>query len=955
MTVSSQVSRADYNGNGVTTLFSVPFYFVDPTHLTVLSTVIATGVSTVLTLATNYTVSGTGVSTGGSITMLSAPAGTVRITILRNVPYLQNTHYVPNDPFPATSHEAALDLLTMEAQQINEILSRTVTFPSSDPTGIGATIPNAVARAGKVFTFDSTGAPSVTNNAVDVTAVAANAANINTVSANIASVNSVAGNATNINTVATNNTNVSTVATNIASINTNTANITAIQNASANATAAASSASSASTSAGTATTQAGVATTQAGNAATSATAAAGSATSAATNLASFKNAYYGPLATNPTTRPDSTAMQAGDEYYNTSSKLLQVYNGTSWGAAGVVFNPIQQSFSGTGSQTAFTLSQAPGVAAALVVTIGGVGQTAGTDFTLSGTTLTFTTAPVAGTNNINVVNFGVAGSIAVPANNSITAAMIQAGAIAGNLGYTPLNPANNLSDVANAATARNNLGVRAGITTVLLSTASPNATLTAASNQYIRVTLDTTTPYAPSITMPDMTTLPVGQGYFVISNETGMPLAMKDSGGTIREFLPANGEYQINITSVATATGVWYFNNSPVLVGDSQALSTFIPRSSYMANTALAFNGYNYLVTLDSTNFALVWAEQSTNNVYAKLFTVNSSTGAFTLGNRVTVTTGSSTGYFDWDTDNAGHALIGFVGSNALSTCGLSVSGGTLYASAVNSIGFGAGASVQNINVAYLGSNSAYAVICQHDTGACTAAATAIRGCTVTGTTTVTMTQSASNSDVAATGNAVRTSLTTFIAGSNYVSYTPASNTYTKGARTTQTQAEQWIGNRATSFGSSGWQYCNGKILAYGYVFDITNAGAAGVTANLSTSYSIKPSISSNYAVISNGISAIPVSSAFVSSSSKILSVGSPNLVYGVPNSRLMQADQSSSTFNINVSGIPNGEITTAIPQSSYSRGIILSANNAVFATTIGASPNESIALLYAPLATSIV
>ena len=177
-------------------------------------------------------------------------------------------------------------------------------------------------------------------------------------------------------------------------------------NAGASATAAANSATSAATSAT--------------NAATSATNAATSATSAAAQLTLFKDIFYGPYATNPTTRPDSTAMQAGDLYYNTASKALQVYNGTSWGAAGVVFNPIQQSFSGTGSQTTFTLSQAPGVVAALLVSIGGVNQTAGVDYTLSGTTLTFTTAPVAGTNNINTVNFGVAGTIGVPANNSVT-------------------------------------------------------------------------------------------------------------------------------------------------------------------------------------------------------------------------------------------------------------------------------------------------------------------------------------------------------------------------------------------------------------------------------------------------------------------------------------------------------------------------------------------------------
>jgi hypothetical protein len=65
----------------------------------------------------------------------------------------------------------------------------------------------------------------------------------------------------------------------------------------------------------------------------------------------------------------------------------------------------RQVFSGTGSQTVFTLSTDPGAAGnSAQVFIGGVYQQRNT-YTINGTTLTFTQAPVAGTNNIEFVNF----------------------------------------------------------------------------------------------------------------------------------------------------------------------------------------------------------------------------------------------------------------------------------------------------------------------------------------------------------------------------------------------------------------------------------------------------------------------------------------------------------------------------------------------------------------------
>ena len=119
MTVQSAVTRADATGNGVTTAFAVPFYFLDNTHLQIIRTQISTGVATTLALTTDYTVTGAGVGSGGTATMLVAPTTDQRLSILRNVPFTQLAHYVPNDPFPAATHEQIVDQLTMEVQQIN--------------------------------------------------------------------------------------------------------------------------------------------------------------------------------------------------------------------------------------------------------------------------------------------------------------------------------------------------------------------------------------------------------------------------------------------------------------------------------------------------------------------------------------------------------------------------------------------------------------------------------------------------------------------------------------------------------------------------------------------------------------------------------------------------------------------------------------------------------------------
>lgn len=116
MTVPSDTSSVSYDGNGSTQIFSVPFYFLDDTHLVVQTA--TAGVATTKTLNTDYTVSGAGNEAGGDITMLSAPAVGTKVYIYRQVPLTQLNAYVENTPFPAATQEKALDQLTMAAQQL---------------------------------------------------------------------------------------------------------------------------------------------------------------------------------------------------------------------------------------------------------------------------------------------------------------------------------------------------------------------------------------------------------------------------------------------------------------------------------------------------------------------------------------------------------------------------------------------------------------------------------------------------------------------------------------------------------------------------------------------------------------------------------------------------------------------------------------------------------------------
>ena len=165
MTISTTDSRISYNGNDVTTVFSFPYRFLNQGHLVVVS-IDSLGAETVKTLTTHYTVSGAGDPAGGSVTMLTAPATGTRLVIYRDTDVTQETDYVSGDPFPAESHETALDKLTMIMQEKTPGAggaTRAIQIPIGDPTSVITTLPPSIARLDKLLVFDSDGDVTVSS------------------------------------------------------------------------------------------------------------------------------------------------------------------------------------------------------------------------------------------------------------------------------------------------------------------------------------------------------------------------------------------------------------------------------------------------------------------------------------------------------------------------------------------------------------------------------------------------------------------------------------------------------------------------------------------------------------------------------------------------------------------------------------------------------------------------
>ena len=152
MTVATTINRVAYAGNGSTASFAIPYPFTAAEDIeVVLSTPDG---ETGLVPGADYQLSGAGEPSGGTCTLTVPPAGGEILVIRRDPAIVQEVDYIENEAFPAATHEAALDRLTMVCQALAERLDRTLSFRvSSAVTGVELPDPDP----GRLLGWDANG------------------------------------------------------------------------------------------------------------------------------------------------------------------------------------------------------------------------------------------------------------------------------------------------------------------------------------------------------------------------------------------------------------------------------------------------------------------------------------------------------------------------------------------------------------------------------------------------------------------------------------------------------------------------------------------------------------------------------------------------------------------------------------------------------------------------------
>lgn len=156
MPVTDQTTSNSSTGNGVTTVYPYTYKILDEADILVEVDGVAK------TLTTHYTVSGVGVSGGGNVTFVTAPASGAVVVLSRSMAYSRDTDYQENGDLLAATLDEDVDRVTMLVQQVRQLIRRAVKLPSGvtadQVLGTGNT---AAERASKLIGFDSDGDPAL--------------------------------------------------------------------------------------------------------------------------------------------------------------------------------------------------------------------------------------------------------------------------------------------------------------------------------------------------------------------------------------------------------------------------------------------------------------------------------------------------------------------------------------------------------------------------------------------------------------------------------------------------------------------------------------------------------------------------------------------------------------------------------------------------------------------------
>lgn len=234
-------------------------------------------------------------------------------------------------------------------------------------------------------------------------------------------------------------------------------------------------------------------------------------------------------------------------------------------------------FSGTGAQTAFTLSRPVASVAQVQVVVNNVPQNPSTAYTVSGNTITFTGAPSIGTNNIYVEYTSPITQVIQPGQGTVGATQLAAGAV----GNTQLAAGAALANIGVGGVAQTYLGTNvAGNGPAFSAYKVANQTLSHNTNTNTKATFDAET-YDTNNNFTSNAFTPTIAGYYQVC-------IMADISGTFnRSYFLSTSIYK-NGTAVKTAV------LSPVMGNGADFCISLNPPPIYMNGTTDYLEMYCY-------------------------------------------------------------------------------------------------------------------------------------------------------------------------------------------------------------------------------------------------------------------------------------------------------------------------------------------------------------------------
>ena len=176
MTVSSETNKTTYAGNGSTSTFSTGFTFSVDAEV-VVTLVASDATQTEWTKGTQYTLSGAGTGSAGSVTVVTSPtnytpASGETLVIELKPAFTQTTSLSRGGTIsPKDDLEPMHDTRVRQILRVKGLIDGALVVPITETT-IGR-LPTTANRASKYLTFDADGNPTAAGAPADTTAVTA--------------------------------------------------------------------------------------------------------------------------------------------------------------------------------------------------------------------------------------------------------------------------------------------------------------------------------------------------------------------------------------------------------------------------------------------------------------------------------------------------------------------------------------------------------------------------------------------------------------------------------------------------------------------------------------------------------------------------------------------------------------------------------------------------------------